>query len=101
MSTGPEARRRWLLAVLLAVLVPMTGVVGLDDVWLVGPLELSDDEVVAWPGSDAALPATAALVASTSGRAPIPPATDDDGLTSRPGVSATDRAPPRAAPSLA
>jgi hypothetical protein len=102
MPTGPDARRRyWLLAVLLAVLVPVTGVVGLDDGWLAGPLEISDDDAAAWSGPDAALAASAALVASTSGRASVPPATDDDGLTSRPGVPATDRAPPRAAPSLA
>ena len=103
MPTGSDARRwrRLLLAALLVILVPMTGAVAVDDGWLVGPLECSDDDAAAWAGPDAALSAPAALVASTSGRAPVPPATDDDGLTSRPGVPATDRAPPRAAPSLA
>jgi hypothetical protein len=103
MLTGRDAVgwRRLLLVALLVVLLPVAAGVGVADDWLVGPSQISDDDGPARSVPDVAASTRAALAAPAPRPGPSPPAVDDGGTTSRPGLATTDRAPPRVSPSLA
>jgi len=101
MRGGAARRCRVLLVALLVVLLSVVAGLLAEDGWIPGRAQISDGDDGPAAVTDAAMPAVAALIAPARPHRPGPPAAGGDAVVSRPGLTGTDRAPPRIAPALA